>query len=178
MASTWEHPDLGRFEFIRTPPLWAGLLDVPAFSAFTYNSKEPTEQYGLWFYADDENDLPSEAAVAVALKVQSNQTELASKIVKALWDDFNGLRSHSGMWWHGRLQHVRILLLDDEPLAGPRDLLPLLRLDSIAIQKDLHGYDKPIGLLAFRAPFEPEHGVGILTDGSSVDSIGYFTDFL
>lgn len=44
------------------------------------------------------------------------------------------------------------------------------------LRKSVDGYDEPIVELSFSAPFEDEHGVGVMTDGQSVLGIGYSCD--
>src|SRR5438132_2281184 len=81
-ASTWDHPELGCFKY--DGAFWTRIVDVPAFKAFAYDTgfgKGPSKgKYELKFMADDETDLPSPAAIALALKVLANQVELVSTV--------------------------------------------------------------------------------------------------
>ena len=98
------------------------------------------------------------------------------------------------MWWHGKLKEIE---KQTSPLKAPKDLLDLLQLDIIYIQKPQPGRSDPFILnpfngkkvkappraavpasaeLEFHAAFEEEHGVGILTDCNSILGIGYSTD--
>lgn len=177
---TWNHPDLGSFTFDRWA--WVATIYAPAFNAFRYNPEggKPTVKYELAFEAEDENDMASPAAVELALKVLTNQAELVPKVANALWDDFTGRGPNSGMWWHNDLAQVAETMKwwhsPPPPLNGPDDLLAVMQLSSIIVRNSVYGYDEPIVELSFIAPFEEEHGLGILTDGRSVLGIGYSCD--
>jgi hypothetical protein len=176
MASSWEHPELGRFKYDGIG--WVRVIEVPAFRAFTYDAGRRKGNCELVFDADDEKDVPSAAAIAVARRVLSEQEKLAPKIVKALWDDFYGRGPESGMWWHGSLDEVTGAMEDaDSPApASLNDLLALLGPPQIGIHKRVYGIDKPVAELSFSAAFEEEHGVGVLTDGRSILGTGYSAD--
>jgi hypothetical protein len=176
MESTWDHPQLGRFKYDGMS--WMRIVDVPAFKAFAYdtgfgNAGPSKGKHELAFEADDETDLPSPAAIALALKVLANQAELVATVSQALWDDFNGRGPNSGMWWHGDLEQVAQAMHPKKPPTTPDDLLALMRVWRITVRKGVYGYDKPIVELSFDAAFEPEHGVGVLIDGQTVLGSGY-----
>lgn len=182
MPDTWTHPELGQFKY--DAPAWVATVRVPAFDAFSYdtgygNAGKPNGQYELHFEADDEDETPSDAAVKVALAVLADPTRLVGRVISALWEDFNGRGPESGMWWHGDLDQV-VEPLEDEGLAAPAkadDLLPLLRLSQVTIRKNTAWDDgKPCAELVFHAPFEEEHGVGVLTDGQAIFGTGYSVD--
>ena len=177
MGATWDHPELGRFTFDDDAQAWSGTVDVPAFRAFAWDtgySNAPRSQgrHELVFEADDEDDVPSPAMVALALEVLANQANLVPVVTQALWDDFNGHGS-PGMWWHGQLAQVVAAMYADEPASGPADLLKELQVSDISVRKEVDGHDGPIVELNFHASFEEEHGVGILTDGRTVLGTGY-----
>ena len=179
MGSTWKHPELGQFKYDGME--WERVVDTPAFKAFKYDDDDGDSPRGkcvLAFEADDENEKPSAAAVAVALKVLGAQAELVTKMIKALWEDFNGRGPESGMWWHGDLDEVANGL-EDADLPPPRraeDLLKLMRPFKIVVRKRVEGYEKPIVELSFAAAFEEEHNVGVLTDGKKIIGTGYQID--
>jgi uncharacterized protein DUF6985 len=179
MGSTWDHPDLGRFKYERMA--WRKTVNVPAFKLFAYdtgysNARRSTGKHELTFDADDEHDIPSQAAVRLASKVLMNQADLVTKVTKALWDDFNGRGPNSGLWWHGALNEVAEAMDAEEPLGGPDDLLAVMQLSQILVWKRVDDYEKPVVELSFLAAFEPEHGVGVLTDGETILGTGYMVD--
>jgi hypothetical protein len=181
MAAKWEHPKLGRFEY--DEPNWVGTVDAPGFDAFAYDGEfgdggPPTGKYELAFVADDETDVPSAAAVELALRVLADPAGLAAKVAAALWDDFTGRGPQSGMWWHGGLDEV-VDSLEDAELPPPRsakDLMKVMRLSQISVRKEYDGDGTPVIELCFSAAFEEEHGVGVLTDGRTVLGTGYHLD--
>jgi hypothetical protein len=61
----------------------------------------------------------------------------------------------------------------EEPPTAPDDLLAVMQVSAITVHKGVNGDDKPIVELSFRAAFEQEHGVGVLTDGQTVLGFGY-----
>ncbi|HJT33419.1 MAG TPA: hypothetical protein VJ783_15355 [Pirellulales bacterium] len=179
---TWNHPDLGSFTFDQWA--WVAIVDAPAFNAFAfaYDSEggKLAVKYELAFEAEGDKDIPSPAALELAAKVLTNQADLVPKVTNALWDDFNGRGPNSGMWWHNDLAQVseemKWWFPQPRPLTGPDDLLAAMQLSSIVVRKSVYEYDEPIVELGFSAPFEDEHGVGVLTDGRSVLGIGYSCD--
>src|SRR5262245_33670876 len=147
MGSTWDHPELGRFKFDGV--VWSKTIDVPAFKSFSYdtgyrNARRSKGRHTLAFEADDANDVPSRVAVKLAAKVLANQADLVGKVVKALWEDFNGRGPDSGMWWHGALDQVAEGMDPEQRPKGPDDLLALLQLEQISVCKCVDGYEKPV----------------------------------
>ncbi len=76
MGASWQHPDLGRFEFDERS--WITTIRAPAFNAFNYkprysNDRKSTGVVELSFEADDKDDIPSTAAIAIASSVLANQ---------------------------------------------------------------------------------------------------------
>lgn len=172
---TWTHNTLGAFEF---SGVWTGTVHVPGFNAFRYDPGykdvgPPTGVYELRFEAADEQDVPSETAISLALNVLQNQASLVSAVCDALWEDFNGRGPDSGMWWHrGRSEFE-----DDETFPeGAEDFLRLMRLSGIEVRKNANGYNAPVAELCFWAEFEQEHNVGVLTDGEVILGTGYQWD--
>jgi hypothetical protein len=181
MATTWDHPKLGRFEY-GDDGGWMRLVDVPAFKAFSYdtgygNAPRSKGKHKFVFAAWDKSALPSAAAVAVAEKVLANHAALVGVVTQALWDDFNGRGPGSGMWWHGNLERInKSFTFDKQPVpTKPQDLLPALN-PAAMIVRDFPGYPSPMVELKFHAAFEEEHGVSVLTDGQLVLGIGYNLD--
>jgi len=179
MPSTWSHPELGTFKY--DGMIWVNKISMPAFKAFAYdtrysNARRSTGKHELAFEADDEEETPSAAAVALAAKLLANQKEMVSRLTKALWKDFTGEGPESGMWWHGDLDQVAETMDADEPPADEKELLTLLQLSQVTVRKGVDGYEKPVIELSFHAPFEDEHGVGLLSDGVEIIGIGYSFD--
>jgi hypothetical protein len=178
MGASWQHPDLGRLEFDGTT--WATIVSVPAFKAFTYqprygNGRNPPGIVALCFEADDEDDIPSTAAVGIASSVLANQQKLVPMVMAALWEDFNGRGPRSGMWWHGGIDEVTEGLEDANlpPLTSANAILGWMQLSRITVRTLGRRDDGPVVELSFRAAFEEEHGVGVLTDGHTVLGTGY-----
>jgi hypothetical protein len=177
----WEHPRLGRF--IYDGMAWTQTVNVPAFKAFTSHSRyfdmpRSKGRHRLEFEADNEMDIPSATAIALATTVLENQADLVGEITRALWDDFNGRGPDSGMWWHGNLDEVVLNMGSEKRPSGADDLLPLLKVSQIGVRKQADGYPEPIVEISFHAEFEPEHGVGVLTDGHVVLGTGYHLDVM
>src|SRR5687768_10119261 len=103
MPSTWSYPDVGEFKYDGS--FWINTVSMPAFKAFAYaHARRSTGKHQLAFEADDDDETPSPAAVALSKKVLANQKQLVSKVTEALWKDFTGEGPKSGMWWHGDLE--------------------------------------------------------------------------
>ena len=175
MATTWTHPDFGTFKFDRDYDAWVTTVKAPAFDAFKWE-QEPTGECDLLIEADDQKDIPSKAALAVAARVLAAQAELPGKVIRALWDDFNGRGGDSGMWWHGDMEQVAEMSGDHPVPKRPEDFLSAMDFLRIVIRKEADGYEKPVAELTFAAAFEEEHGVGVLTDGKDILGTGYMGD--
>jgi len=176
MTKTWKHPALGEFTF--DGYAWKTLVDAPAFKIFNYgHGRPPTGRVELSIPADNESDLPPADVLALISKVLAEQDRLVSAVTAALWDDFNGHGPYSGMWWHGHLgevtQEVDPAL---PPLTSPDALFRWMRLSAIEGRKSGRRNEMPAVELKFEAPFEEEHGVGVLTDGISILGTGYSHD--
>jgi hypothetical protein len=169
------------------------------------NAGHPTGKYTLVIPANGESGTPTRMMADVASKALAHPPRMVSMIVTALWEDFIGKGPDSRMWWHGNLKAVkqcisqrayppnkaRIVRLD-----GPADLLPWMRLLTILIHEPRKAtltainpvtgkvikLDRtcsarpPLAEFSFSSPFEEEHGVGVLTDGTSVLGTGYSID--
>jgi hypothetical protein len=179
MSATWNHPDFGEFTF--DGHAWTTSVEMPAFRRFSYVSPygeqgPPSGRCELNIGANDESDVPSAEMLTLVSKVLENQERLAPAIASALWADFNGRGPCSGMWWHGSLEQVTEDVDPDlPPLTGPDALFAWLRLSVVRVRKRGTG-EKLMVELAFEAPFEEEHGVGVLTDGVAILGTGYSYD--
>lgn len=173
MAATWTHPDLGTFKYDRDEDAWLTTVKAPAFDVFKWE-QEPTGECELAIEVDGPKDAPSKEALALAARVLAAQADLPGKVIRALWDDFNGRGGDSGMWWHGDMERVADMSgSDDPPFQRPEDLLSAMDFLRIVIHKEADGYEKPVAELTFGALFEEEHGVGVLTDGKEILGTGY-----
>lgn len=186
MPAIWKHPDLGPFTFSDEEGGWVNQVPVPAFEAFSYGRMP--DKLNLVFEARDGQKTPGLDAAAMAAKAVANHKRLVSRVANALWRDFNGRGPGSGVWWHGDLGQVveTIAIMegmeDASPakkkklLAGPKDILRFLSPAAIRVHGDYFGCDGSVVSLGFNAPFEEEHGVGVLTDGEVILGLGYDCD--
>jgi len=179
MAALWNHPELGKFKYLGFG--WVNFVTVPAFKSFSYdtgcgNTRRSRGQYELAFEADNEEDVPSPAAVALVKKILTNQVDLVQKVIAAIWDDFNGRGPGSDNWWYGELDKVAESIDAEGPLLNADALLEVMQLTFITIYKEAPGRECTMAELNFNAVFEPEHGVGVLTDGENILGIGYCSD--
>jgi len=206
MTVKWKHDKLGsfafRFAYGWTRTVTRTGFNAFAYKGF---SDRPTGKYELFIGADDEKDTPSPAMIDVALKTLADPAAMVALVINALWEDLNGSGPDSGMWWHGNLNDVTDRIRSEgyplkkaqkARLDGPSDLLLWLRLSAITIRKARHKVTTainpatgkrikldrvypahpPIAELHFSTPFEQEHSLGVLTNGSVILGIGYSTD--
>ena len=183
MPKPWTHPTLGQFEANRVG--WFRTVNVPAFKAFSYdtgypNARRSNGKYSLFFlwWTGEAPDVPTPEMAAVAERVLAEPRELVKTVVAALWDEFNGRGPDSGMWWRGGMDAVRTAFKNAKlpPLRRPDDLLPSMQLHSINVCSEVFDYPRPVADLTFRAAFEKEHGVSVLTDGDQVLGLGHAND--
>jgi malic enzyme len=52
----------------------------------------------------------------------------------------------------------------------------MLQVAQVTVLKEVDGHDGPLVEISLYAPFEPEHDLGILTDGEKILGIGYMSD--
>jgi hypothetical protein len=182
LGPTWSDPVLGTFELREDIGAWVATVRAPAFDRFWDGCGERTTgDYRLWIKGAQAP--PSAEAIALAAALLVGQSTLVSTITQALWNDFTGDGPPSGMWWHGDLHQVGRMSCGAPP-TGPDDLLRMMVLDDIAVSKmsyypahlseeERETSDEPVAKFVFRAQFEQEHGVGVLTDGIRVLGLGY-----
>jgi hypothetical protein len=179
MSQTWKHPQLGTFKLNDRRDCWLGACSLPAFNVFNWelqSAKAPTE-YDLVFDGTEDHK-PSMGEVMIALRVIASQAHLPSMVASTLWEEFNGRGLKSGMWWYGGMDEVA-KNFECGGRSTPTvldDLLPVMRFNGVWVRESLYEYKNPIVELAFSALFEEEHGVGILTDGSTILGTGYACD--
>lgn len=184
--ATWNDSQLGEFTFDYFQ--WEQTLRMEAFSVFTYFESEARKvassnaSVAICIEAEDESDFPSEEIVAIARLTIKNHARLLRDGLHALLNDMLGNGPDSGMWWHSNIDQV-IEIIEGQAkgpaltkLNHPDDLYSLLGKPSIRIQEFGYGYDRPCSVISFESAFEPEHGIGVLTDGSKVLGVGYEMD--
>src|SRR5690349_5773992 len=175
MAKGWSHPKWGAFKY--DGMFWTKMVDAPSFAALCGAKAKKSGRVELQFYADSERDLPTAEQVAVAEAVIANQKQIAGLVPEALWDDFNG-RGRSGMWWRGSPTEAGGPQWVEEYSPRPKsaaDVAKQLQLNHLTVRQQ-QWWKRPLVELSFSAPFEDEHGVGVLTDGKSVVGLGYSVD--
>ncbi|MGB1311859.1 MAG: hypothetical protein ACPG47_11635 [Leucothrix sp.] len=178
----WTDPQLGRFVFNEYQWQQKCLLD--AFSVFSYAElKKPADELGqsitVAFLANDENDIPTTQAIKVGVDTIENHQALLAEGVAGLFDDFHGKGRNTGMWWRSDINHIKEIVASRAatqellPINTPSDVHRLLSSPSIFIDGSGYNYDEPLSILMFEAIFEPEHGIGFLTDGAKILGLGY-----
>ncbi len=172
---TWQHSELGKFKLTDTG--WQGQCTLPSFKMFRFGRPGRSKLEILFETENDSEDAPSSREISVAKRIIKNELALSKKLIRVLFDDLNGRGLNSGMWWHGDTESI--LEFMDEQLRSKCDLtledtIPkLIGSPSIWIRKEVDYYKKPCGVLLFDAAFDPEHGLGVLTDGVKIIGTGY-----
>jgi len=173
---TWTHPTLGRFVFDELE--WAGPCSLPALGVFRFGTTKRSK-FTLSFEAEDDQDSPSRHAVRIAERIVDSSYKLVEKIRTAIWRDLNGKGKDSGMWWHGDLESVLQNANNELPARKQLQQITLEDIGKIVgeptvwIRKEVDYYEKPCAVVCFRAAFDPEHGLGVLTNGTNVLGLGY-----
>lgn len=171
----WHDTELGKF--VLTDAGWVGTCLLPTFKIFRYE-KPGKSKLKLEFETEiDADEIPSNRAITIAKRIIANEATLSEKLIRAIFDDLNGKGLDSGMWWHGDTQSVLDFM--DEPLRSKIDLTAIEAIPriigspSIWIRPEVDDYEKPCAVILFESAFDPEHGLGVLTDGTKVLGIGY-----
>lgn len=174
MADTWTHGT-----FTHNEVAWMGQISGQAYSLFPIpgdyeDVPEGSIELAFVTYPHSEKDPPSDEHVKVMLELLAMGQSLAPKILKAVWDDFQGTGPNSGMWWHGDLEQVNefgmMEELGDEPITDIESLRKTMELTSISIG---HYHDPDAVDICFSPSWEEEHGLGILIRDCEVAGIGY-----
>lgn len=178
---TWTHPNLGEFTF--ETYAWEAEFESSKFRQFTYfgyDWQRAEYEPQIKFEANDENEVPSPEVAELGRKVAENHEMLIDQALELLLEDFRGTSSESGMWWHGNMDQVLESVADDpkapDKLGAVEDLYHHLGQPGILVQESGYGYDAPCAIIGFEASFDPEHGLGFLTDGDRIIGIGYRSD--
>lgn len=185
MTTKWTHPELGTFKFL--DPEWSRSFRLPAFKRFTFrefgrNGGSVNVELTFSPPFEEPQKPPSKLAVNVARRVIKNEAVLAEKLETAIWQDLNGKGRETGMWWHGDLPSFNQTF--KEPLGTElqkilqtrESVRRVIGQPSVDVVESVYGYDRPCAKLTFAAAFDPEHGVGVLTDGSKILGVGYEYD--
>lgn len=188
ISHTWNHPTLGTFTHDYVG--WSRDLELPGFDRFRYVWGGGARARGtvkLSFNSEDEGDdrpaEPSEHSIQLANLIIANQHALNDIVLDAVWQDLNGLGPRSIMWWHGDWRTIREMIQlgwKRKPPAPPIDSKDDLYLHMgnmrIYLDEDNGNYPRELALLAFDSAIDPEHGVGVLTDGRKILGVGYSSD--
>lgn len=180
---TWEHPTLGTFLYDYVG--WSKEIELPAFSEYIYRRRggqETRSTVKLSFTSedlgDDRPEEPDKQAVGLADKVIANQELLNKRLLNAVWEDLNGRGPETGMWWHGDWRTIREMLVSGwkttpPPLDSEADLNLHLGHAAIFIEPSHQDYPKPCVRFSFQSAIDPEHGIGVLSDGVRILGVGY-----
>lgn len=181
----WKHPTLGVFTFDYVG--WDREISMPAFRPFRYvwgGSLRSRTKFSLNFSAEDKLDdscpeTPTKRAIQVADRVIANQYLLAKRLLNAVWRDLHGRGPETGMWWHGDLATVHESIESSYGMGKPmplnvkEDLFDIMSVTSVSIENEVYRYEKPCAIICFDTAIDPEHGLGILTDGTRILGVGY-----
>lgn len=164
------HPELG--EFIYNGYYWSQQIPLPALAALD-KGKRSAKSYEV--IVDDGESRPPEALLTLAVKVLGNLDALVPDAIEALWADLNGDPAHrSGMWWHDGLEEA--FEGHKNPPKNVEELSKWLYGGGVRIEPFGYGYKKPVAIITFESEIDPEHGIGIMTDGEKIIGTGYSMD--
>ena len=82
------------------------------------------------------------------------------------------------MWWHGDIETVREDIKDDalvkkKTLKTKEDVLEMIGCPRVRLFESVYGHAKPCAVVGFSTAIDPEHGLGVLINGTSVLGLGY-----
>lgn len=171
---TFRHKSLGEFEFDDLG--WFKKVDISIFPELGFIKDHGESDIEIVFEVDDE-EPPSDSCTELIDEIIQNQCAIISEILDLLYKDLCGLGTSSGIWWHGCLPQINKSFSNDIGLiANASDLKKYLYQPTIYIQESTYGYENPCGIIGFECHFEPEHGVGAITNGKSVIGLGFQMD--
>jgi hypothetical protein len=191
LPTTWNHARLGEFE--QDDIWWRREIALPSLNSFTYiyepmrGCRWERQPFELILQCDAEDEQPTEEMASLAA-VLDNEPRLMPMVLEAIWSDLNGRGPDSGMWWHGDLPYAyrggnfasavydNLNEFELPVPACPFDLMKILLPKDLLIRLDLSPPETWIAELNFRAGFEVEHGLGVLTNGIEILGIGYSSD--
>ena len=180
----WTHSELG--EFVFNGFAWDQQRLLKAFSIFPYVEYPKTSKWDhktplvdISFESFEDENVPTQQQVKTALTVLSNHEKLIEEGLMALFDDIKGTGPGSGMWWRFEMDVIKDRFEYKHPnfvpyvFDQPEHLHMMLGSPSISVCESNLGSENSYANLCFEACFEPEHGVGLLTDGQSIIGLGY-----
>lgn len=157
----WTHELFGEFEY----------------EGGWYQSGYATFDLEIEFRNDESLGLkaPAPEQVRLVLELCENHSELKAKAARALWEEFQGMGTDSGMWWRDDMELVRqnYLFAGKQPPETWRELEEDLTLSGLVSWHESDEQHPGLVELGFEASFESEHGIGVLTDGETVLGLGY-----
>lgn len=188
ISHTWSHPTLGVFTYDFVG--WSRQLELPAFNRFRYawgGGQTPQATVKLCFVSEDLGDdrpvEPTGDSIQLANLIIANQHKLNALLLEAVWQDLNGLGPSSEMWWHGDWPTIREMIqsgwkraLPPPPLDAKEDLYLHMGNMRICINEGDGNYPPGCARFAFDSAIDPEHGVGVLSDGRKILGVGYSYD--
>ena len=177
----WIDSQLGNFTFDEYN--WSKTFELNAFSVFTFDDgfRSTGVNNGcvkLKIEADDEEDIPTDEVIRISRLTIDNHESLIREGLLALYNDILGDKVDSGMWWHSEIDEMRkdgadFISGNKGLLTSQDDLTAFLGKPSIYVQNFGYAYGKPCSTIIFNSMIDPEHGIGLLTDGESILGIGY-----
>ena len=152
---------------------WEGVVEQPDLNFL----EVPRKQSSIALLVHDPSQPPSAidpGLLETARSICTPDIDPLKLAARALWDDLMGDGPASGTWWHGALRR-------------PGEAVAFERLVSVRSQSDLiaavsavclHVYrlidSRLIYEVQFDAPWEREHGVGVICRGKSAIGVGYY----
>ena len=178
----WQYADLGEFVYIDHS--WGRRFSLPAFSRLKYRGFfEPADGtlnagVPLAVLVEDEFCPPHPLAISLAREIVANQSRLLDLSLNALLRDIRGVGPKSCSGWFGQRDFVRKLIPGADLTSDLTELnlCDALGIPSILIKNTVDKEPRLTATLAFHCIFEPEHGLGFLTDGEGILGIGSALD--
>ena len=179
---TWKNADLGEFAYSNY--CWSRSFNLPGFCRLKYRGFfEPADGelnavVPFAILVEDEFCYPQAPAISLARKIIENHGRLLDVSLSALLRDICGDGPTSCSGWHGKFEFVR-KLSSGHDLIGELTVLDLcdaIGMPEVLIKDATDQSHKAIATMAFHCTFEPEHGLGFLTDGNEVLGIGSALD--
>lgn len=185
----WNHPELGEFHFEEMGGRFGdwereGNENVPFELVFHLNGSY--RQIPGYNASTTRPPTPSNDLIEQAIRLRrilldaSQNTEMCSKVAKALWDDWHG-HNQSGMWWSDSLDEVKEAWEEcpEEFPKGADDLTKLVKLKGLRIFDngsiaEGFGFTCKYWIDCSITEFEPEHGVGVeFSQDDKVEGLNY-----
>ena len=123
-------------------------------------------------------------AIELVSRILINQHALNALLLEAIWQDLNGLGPGTDMWWHGDWPTIRETIRSawkrspPHPLDSKEDLYLHLGNMRIYVNEGIRNFASPNARFVFDSAIDPEHGIGVLSDGTKILGVGYSYDVL